>query len=272
MVKRFTGPITLLRGEDQQLEDDDNLEQLGITEAETLKIAAIPEPNLRLNVVFEETTALWSVNSAVTLAEAKQLTQKLGIFTLACSEFDLVLFRSADSPPEKLTDLNAPLFLFGLETNDTIIIERTFVILDVKVIGKGVVQTKKVSKHARVSDVKKMVLKSVCDPDTEDVSLFHGIYKLDCEDSRSFGEIVSSSSTAGERLFVLEDRPFTKSAMLFYNGQVVTKVGIAKYDDEDDMLWRAVDQTGVPRFRIAVRKLLDPRDVNYKDYVLVRNN
>ena len=105
-------------------------------------------------------------------------------------------------------------------------------------------------KTGTVSDLKKVILRGICDESVFDVSVYsRNNSKL--EDGDILENLVKD---VDDIFFFVEDKCYSEYKEVYFKGMKVANVGVDENDSKDDLEDRAQDQLGIPISMIEVKK------------------
>ena len=241
--------MRILKGQ-KILPDDSTLAQHNISDGDTVNIVIEPEKKIVLNVQFGPQIFPIFVSTSMSIKAVKQQLINNGTVVFNHCDFDLVYSQSPSSKV-KLDDTLLPLHYYAIDGSAYISIEKTYLLVRIERVGQDGEWVKRMPKTASVGDLKKVILRGICDESVFGISVYlANSDKL--EDDEILGELVKKE--VDDFFYFVEDKCYNEYKEVYFKGNKVAKIGVDKNDSKRDLVFRAQDQLGIPFLMIEVRK------------------
>ena len=235
--------------------DDSTLVQHNITDGAVLSIVIEPDKMINIEVQTGPESFTHEVNHSMSVRQLKQLLIDNEEIAFSHKDFELENLVSDNIHlSRKMDDESLPLHYYGVKNGQKLQVVKTFIILEIVPEGRDKEPWyKRTSKMTTVCELKKLIMKLICDKYVTNISLFishdgKNYKKLDENDCTPIGEICSSSNT----LYLLEEGFVQKSWSVNYGKQCIGNI-YGKSDPSDlSLKLRAQDQLGIPASKIQI--------------------
>ena len=237
--------MRILKGQ-EILPDDSTLVQHNISDNDTINIIIEPEKKIKLKLQFDPEEFSKTVKNSMSVKDLKQELIDSDDFAFVHNDFDPMYL---ENPVKKVKlDTSLPLHCYKIDDGATILIEKTFLLVNIRGVGGETEWIKRMPKKAKVSDLKAVILTDICPKSVSNIRIYLG-KKLDEEDV--LGDVVEDFD---EMFVFVEDKCYEDYRYVYYMGKRIALIGVDENDSEEDLKLRAQDQLCIPQRKVKVKK------------------
>ena len=239
--------MRILKGQ-ESLPDDSTLVQHNISDGGTVNIVIEPEKKIIVKLQFGLEKFSKTVKNSMSVKDLKQELINSDDFAFVHCDFNLLYLENPDKKVK--LDTSLPLYYYKIDDGATILIEKTFLLVNIKRVGGETEWIKRMPKTATIADLKKVILKDICDKSVSNVSLYLND-ELKVNDEDVLEDLVEYFD---DMLYFVEDKCYKECKGVYYRGKKIAFIGVDENDSKEDLKLRARDQLCIPLRKIKAKK------------------
>ena len=253
---KITGEVRLLKGR-YVIPEGSTLDQLGITDGDTINILIEPDECVEIEVKCGPKTYKLEISQSMRVEELKQLLIKNNQVAFLSKDFHIAKLVIKDGASSEITmnDESLPLHFYGIQNESTLTVVRPFVLLNIVNIVNEI-YFKQLPRDISVKQLKKTMIyaKRFYEHfDFYNIIMFtktaeNSYKKLDENLDVTIGDLFSD----GDMIYLTMDNFFVYSYPLYYDGKEIGKVGIGYQESCLSVKLRTQEQTGIPVGNITI--------------------
>ena len=239
--------------------DDSTLDDLNISDDDTINILIEPDQCVNIDVKCGPKTYQLETSLSIQIKELKQLLIKNNQVALLYEFFHLAMISSDDGVDRKttLTDESLPLHLYGVQNGSTLKVIWPFILLNI-VNTRNEMHYKCIPSDITIKELKKTIMYSKPFSNQghgsyDNIMMFtktgNNAYKILCENRKvTVGDLFSNHDT----IYLTSDIFFENSYPLYYDGNDIGKVGVGYEESVLSIKLRTQEQMGIPVSNIRI--------------------